>query len=84
MNGVSTVSGIGINPATVATVSSGANATGAGTIVLDTAQTLESGVTLSFAESGNGVIVTGNIEVLKAGTASSVVYIDMEKLLTSA
>jgi len=84
MNGVSTVSGIGINPSTVATVSSGANATGAGTIVLDTAQTLESGITLTFAGAGKRVVVTGNIEVFKAGTASSVVYLDMERLVTSA
>ena len=84
MNGVSTVSGIGINPSTVATVSSGANATGAGTIVLDKAQTLESGITLTFAGAGKKVVVTGNIEIFKAGTASAVVYLDVEKLLTSA
>jgi len=84
MNSVSTVSGIGIDPSTVPMVSSGANATGAGTIVLDKAQTLESGVTLTFAESGKRVVITGNIEVLKAGTESTVIYFDVEKLLTSA
>jgi hypothetical protein len=84
LNGTSTVSGIGINPSSIPTVSSGANATGAGTIVLDTAQTLENGVTLTFAEAGKTAIVTGNIEVLNAGPESAVLYFDMEKLLTSA
>ena len=84
LNSASTVSGIGINPSSIPTVSSGANATGAGTIVLDTAQTLENGVTLTFAEAGKTAIVTGNIEVLNAGPESAVLYFDMEKLLTSA
>ena len=84
LNSASTVSGIGINPSSIPTVSSGANATGAGTIVLDTAQTLENGVTLTFAEAGKTAIVTGNIEVLSAGPESAVLYFDMEKLLTSA
>ena len=84
LNSASTVSGIGINPSSIPTVSSGANATGAGTIVLDTAQTLENGVTLTFAEAGKTAIVTGNIEVLSAGPESAVLYFDLEKLLKSA
>ena len=85
LNTVSTVSGIGIDPsATAPTVNSGASATGAGTIVLSAAQTLENGITLTFPGAGKVATITGNVEVLKAGSAGAVIYFDMEKLLTSA
>ena len=85
MNGVSTVSGIGIDPSVInPTVSSGANATGAGTIVLSAAQTLENGITLTFNNAGKIATITGNIEVLKTGTSDAAIYFDVEKLLTSA
>ena len=84
LNGTSTVSGIGINPAAAApTVNSGANATGAGTVVLSAAQTLENGTTLTFPGAGKVATVTGYIEVLKVGDASQTLRFDMEKLLTS-
>ena len=84
LDAVSTVSGIGIDPAAVdPTVASGAGAvTGAGTIVLSAAQSLESGATLTFANAGLVATITGNIQVLKAGTASQTLRIDIEKLLT--
>tara|TARA_Y100001963_G_scaffold87548_1_gene121004 strand:- start:405 stop:2276 length:1872 start_codon:yes stop_codon:yes gene_type:complete len=85
MNSVSTVSGIGIDPSAVApTVSSGANATGAGTIVLSAAQTLENGITLTFPGAGKVATITGNIEIIKTGTADATLRFDVEKLLTSA
>ena len=85
MNSVSRVSGVGIDPSTAApTVSSGANATGAGTIVLSAAQTLENGVTLTFPGAGKTATITGYVEVLKAGTDDAVIYFDMDKLLTQA
>ena len=85
LNTVSTVSGIGINPALAApTVSSGANATGAGTVVLSAAQTLESGVTLTFPGAGKVATITGNIEILKAGTENATLYFDAEKLLSTS
>ena len=85
LNGTSTVSGIGINPSVAApTVNSGANATGAGTVVLSAAQTLENGITLTFPGAGKVATITGNIEVLKAGNADAVLRFDVEKLLTSA
>lgn len=85
LNSTSTVSGIGINTSVAApTVNSGANATGAGTVVLSAAQTLENGVTLTFPGAGKVATITGNIEVLKAGNAGAVIYFDMEKLLASA
>tara|TARA_R110002012_G_scaffold104988_3_gene245736 strand:+ start:8247 stop:10073 length:1827 start_codon:yes stop_codon:yes gene_type:complete len=85
LNGTSTVSGIGINPSVAApTVNSGANATGAGTVVLSAAQTLENGVTLTFPGAGKVATITGNIEVLKVGTADATLRFDVEKLLASA
>ena len=85
LNGTSTVSGIGINPALAdPTVNSGANATGSGTIVLSAAQTLEDGITLTFSGAGKVATITGNIEVIKAGTADATLRFDVENLLTSA
>lgn len=85
LNTVSTVSGIGINPALAApTVNSGANATGAGTVVLSAAQTLEDGITLTFSGAGKVATITGNIEIVKAGTADATLRFDVEKLLSTS
>ena len=84
MNSVSTVSGIGVDPSAVPTVSSGANASGAGTIVLSTAQTLENGITLAFSDAGKIATITGNIEVIKAGTGDATIYFDIEKLIATS
>ena len=85
LNGVSTVSGIGINPAAVnPTVNSGASATGAGTVVLSAAQTLESGITLTFTGAGKVATITGDIEIIKVGNSSQTLSFDIEKLLISA
>ena len=84
-NTVSTVTGIGINPAfTAPTVNSGANVDAEGTIVLSAAQTLENGITLTFPGAGKVATITGNIEILKAGTSNATLYFDLEQLLTSA
>ena len=84
-NTVSTVTGIGMNPALAApTVNSGATADSGGTIVLSAAQTLESGITLTFPGAGKVATITGNIEILKAGPSNATLYFDLEKLLTSA
>ena len=84
LDSVSTASGIGINANLAApTVSSGAGAvSGAGTIVLDAVQSLESGITLAFANAGITATITGNIEVLKVGTASQTLRFDVDKLLS--
>ena len=85
LNSTSTVSGIGIDAAVVGpTVDSGANATGAGTVVLSAAQTLESGITLTFPGAGKTATITGNIEVIKVGTGSPTIRFDINKLLASA
>lgn len=84
LNSTSTVSGIGINPSVVnPTVNSGANATGAGTVVLSAVQTIENGATLTFAGAGKVATITGNIEVTNAGESSQTLNFDVEKLLTA-
>jgi len=84
LDDVSTVSGIGINPRLAnPIVDSGAGAVaGAGTIVLDAAQSLESGVTLTFANAGLTATITGSIQVLKAGNAAQALRFDVDKLLS--
>ena len=84
LDNVSIVSGIGIDPVKAnPKVASGAGAvSGAGTIVLDIAQTLESGITLNIAKSGQKATVTGNIEILKAGTANKILKVNMENLIS--
>lgn len=84
LDDISTVSGIGINPAVVnPTVASGAGAvSGAGTIVLSAAQALEDGITLTFTGAGQTATITGNIEVLEAGTADQALRFDVERLLS--
>ena len=87
VNGVlpstTTVSGIGIDPSVAnPTVDSRSVTSGAGNIVLDAAQTLESGVTLTFGGAGQIATITGNIEIVKAGTSNETIYFDLEKLLS--
>ena len=83
MDCISSVSGVGINPAVAnPTVSSGAGSvTGAGTIVLSAAQTLESGVTLTFPGAGSVATITGNIKVNKVGNENVVLRFDLEQFL---
>ena len=81
LNSVSTVSGIGIDPsAREPLVSSGASATGSGTIVLDKAQNIENGATLTFKGAGKRLHVTGNIEIIKAGIGSPTFRFDLNRI----
>tara|TARA_R110002153_G_scaffold29507_2_gene90601 strand:+ start:11224 stop:13023 length:1800 start_codon:yes stop_codon:yes gene_type:complete len=84
LDDVSTVSGIGINPRLAnPTVDTGAGAvTGAGTLVLTAAQTLENGVTLTFPGAGQTATITGNIQMLKIGSASQTLRFDIDRLLS--
>ena len=85
LNGTSTVSGIGIDPSVGdPKVNSGASATGAGTIVLSAAQTLESGISLTFDGAGKEAVITGNMEIRKVGTGSPTLRFDVGRFLTSA
>ena len=68
---------------TTPTVVSGAGSvTGAGTIVLSAAQTLESGVELTFPKASTIATITGNIKVNKVGNENIDLSFDLEKLLT--
>ena len=84
MDGISTVSGIGIDASAVnPTVASGAGSvTGAGTIVLSAAQTLEDGITLTFPGAGTVATITGNIKINHVGNEDVVLRFDLEKFLT--
>ena len=85
INNVSRVGGIGINPALQnPLITSGGGATGGGTWVVDAVQTLESGITLTVENTGRVATITGNIQIVKAGTADQTLRFDVEKLLSTS
>ena len=85
INTVSTVSGIGINPALAdPTLTTGGGLDGAGDWIMSAVQTLESGVTLTVGNTGRIATITGNIEIVKAGTASQTLRFDVDKLLSTS
>jgi hypothetical protein len=87
---ISTVSGIGINPAVIApTVSrltddggSSTWASGAARLTLTAAQTLEDNMPLIFSGASTVATITGNIKVNKVGNADVKIYFDLERFLT--
>jgi len=80
----SIVTGIGVDTSSaIPTVSSGAGASGAGTIVLSAAQELESGITLTFGGASRIVTVTGDIEVNQVGFEDVTIRLDVEKIITA-
>jgi len=65
------------------TVVSGAGSvTGAGTIVVSSAQTLESGAELSFPKVGTKATISGNIKINKVGNEDVTLRFDLENMLT--
>ena len=85
INTVSTVSGIGINPALAdPTLTTGGGLDGAGDWIMSAVQTLESGVTLTVGNTGRVATITGNIQIVKAGTASQTLRFDVDKLLSTS
>ena len=84
INNVSRVRGIGINPALQnPLITAGGGGTGAGTWITGAAaQTLENGITLTIENTGRIATITGNIEVIKAGTKNLTIYFNLEKLLS--
>jgi hypothetical protein len=86
INGVSRVKGIGINPALQNPLITGGGGTsittGLGEWEADAAQTLENGITLTVENTGKIATITGNIEIIKAGTANQTLRFDLEKLLS--
>ena len=85
MDDVSTVSGIGIDPSTSdPTVTNIASYSGTtATLTLSAAQTLESGITLTFDGAGEIVVISGNIEVKKGGNGDSTFYFNVERFITA-
>jgi hypothetical protein len=85
INNVSRVGGIGINPALQnPLITSGGGADGAGDWTMDAVQTLENGITLTVENTGRVATITGNIEIIKAGTASQTLRFDVNKLLSTS
>ena len=85
INNVSRVSGIGINPAVQnPLITSGGGADGPGDWTMDAVQSLENGTTLTIENTGRVATVTGNIHILKAGTASQTLRFDVDKLLSTS
>tara|TARA_R110002072_G_scaffold109265_5_gene236510 strand:+ start:373 stop:2328 length:1956 start_codon:yes stop_codon:yes gene_type:complete len=85
INTVSTVSGIGINPALAdPTLTTGGGLDGAGDWIMSAVQTLESGVTLTVGNTGRIATITGNIQIVKAGTADQTLRFDINKLLSTS
>ena len=83
MPSTSTISGIGIDSYSAdPTVQSRSVTSGAGNLTLSAAQTLESGATLTVGNTGQTINITGNIEILKSGTANQTIYFDVEKLVS--
>ena len=83
INSVSRVGGIGIDPSVQnPLITSGGGADGAGDWVMDAVQTLESGITLTVENTGRIATITGNIEIIKAGTASQTLRFGINNLLS--
>ena len=47
-------------------------------------QTLENGITLTIENTGRIATITGNIEIIKAGTASQTLRFDINRLLSTS
>jgi hypothetical protein len=85
INNVSRVGGIGINSALQnPLITSGGGATGGGDWTMDAVQTLENGITLTVENTSRVATITGNIEIVKAGTASQTLRFDINKLLSTS
>jgi len=84
INSVSRVGGIGINSALQnPLITAGGGATGTGDWTMDAVQTLENGTTLTIENTGRIATITGNIQIVKAGTASQTLRFDINKLLST-
>jgi len=83
VDGISTVSGIGINPGAASpTVASGANSqSAAGNIVLSSAQELEDNAKLTFANASREVTLTGFVKVNDTSDKDIILRIQLDKFL---
>ena len=82
MNGQSIMTGIGVNATNVQVVSGASGNTGAGTIVVSAAQTIEDNQTLTFSGASNTATITGQVIVKQMTGVNIDVYFDVEKFLT--
>ena len=77
-----TVRGVGMNSAVASpTVVSKSRATGAGDIVVSSAQTLEDGVTLFFDGSSKELIMRGRVNITNAPISDTTLYFNVEGFL---
>ena len=84
INNFSTVSGIGINPLLPnPIITSGGGSDGGGDWVMNGVQTLESGTALTVNNTGKVATLTGNIEIIRAGTASKSLFFDINEILSA-
>jgi len=81
---VSTISGIGIDASAVNPTITSAAADGAGNWTASAAQTLESGVTLTVANTGLTATITGDIEIGHCGDSNFNLILDCPNFLTGA
>lgn len=85
INGVSRVSGIGMNPLRAnPIITSGGGATGSGDWVMEATQSLENGTTLTVKDTSRVATITGNIQVIKAGVASQTIRFLMDRLISTS
>jgi len=85
MTNTSTASGIGINESVAdPLVTAKAATSGAGNLTFSAAQTLESGITLTFNNASRTATITGNIEITNAPSSNTTLYFDVERFLTAS
>ena len=85
INNFSTVGGIGIDSSVKnPTITAGGGADGAGDWNMNAVQTLENGTTLTVENTSRVAIITGSIEIIKAGTSSQTIRFDINKLLSTS
>ena len=84
INGVSQVSGIGINPLLIdPTLTTGGGLDGAGDWVMDAVQTLENGTTLTVENTSRVATITGTISINEVGLDDFTLFFDIERILSA-
>ena len=81
---ISTVSGIGIAAGSINPTVTSATADGAGSWTLGTAQTLESGITLTVEGTGRTATITGDIEIINCGDSNFSLIMHVPGFITGA
>lgn len=85
INNVSRVGGLGINPTLQnPLITSGGGATGSGDITMDAVQQLENTAVLTIENTSRIATITGNMEVIKAGTSNATLRFDVNNLLSTS